>query len=687
MTRLTALISMTLAGLLLCQVLQASEDGQLDLPYEDAGLSEREAAAFALERLTFGPRPGDVDRVLEMGLENWLLGQLDPQTDAAMSKRLEPLDALAMAPEEIVATFPSPGQLLRMAVDRGDISMDDYADATSGDSTDESAMLARRRQMMSMMGEDGYRPLRELSMQLMAQKMLRGTYSENQLEELLVDFWFNHFNVAATDNQSRPHVLSYERDAIRPHVLGDFRDMLGATASHPAMLTYLDNGASRAEEGQKTTLDFNIQRSGSQAARGMGRGGRGQLRGGGRAGGGDPAQRMMERMRSDEQRRDRNPNAARPRGLNENYARELMELHTLGVDGGYSQEDVVDVARAFTGWTYRPPRRGDGSRQPRLPPQRIAERIGIVQRDQMIFHPGFHDAEVKTVLGKKLPAGRGIEDGDEVLDLLVAHPSTAGHISRKLAIRFVSDEPPRALVDRLADTFMRTQGDIAAMMRTLVESPHFWGSRGDKIKSPFELAMASLRALDAEITHPAQLAEWIERMGQPLYRYQAPTGFPDEADFWVNSGALLNRMNFGLQLASGRIRGVEVDLAALNGGREPESSEHALEVYAGLLMPDRELDEALALLEPNLTAPDFSDRVDAAAPAAPSDSEARRMSSEGEMAPERIARSRERGRTDGQGRRGRPGRASRDAPVETGPVSPLAQVVGLIVGSPEFQRR
>jgi uncharacterized protein (DUF1800 family) len=251
----------------------------------------------------------------------------------------------------------------------------------------------------------------------------------------------------------------------------------------------------------------------------------------------------------------------RPRGLNENYARELLELHTLGVDGGYTQDDVVAVARAFTGWTTYPPGPLRGEVEERIERARRFPDAGFVFEESFLFRADAHDAGGKTILGRRYPAGRGIEDGVEVLDQLARHPSTARHLATRLAVRFVADEPPAALVDRLAASYLASGGDLRRLMRELVESPELWSpdARHAKVKSPFELAASALRAVGAELRDPRPTLEWISRMGQPLYACQAPTGYPDHAEAWVNTGALVHRINFGAELAGGRIAGVDLD--------------------------------------------------------------------------------------------------------------------------------
>jgi uncharacterized protein (DUF1800 family) len=370
------------------------------------------------------------------------------------------------------------------------------------------------------------------------------------------------------------------------------------------MLLYLDNAQSSAAPGSVTTLD-------------------------------DAMEQRRPGMRRMAARRPKAPEEAkkrRPQGLNENYARELMELHTLGVDGGYTQQDVVEVARAFTGWSVLPagPFRRDAER--RIERVRRAGGLGFESEGEFLFRADQHDAGAKVVLGRKLPAGRGIEDGEEVLDLLAAQPATARHLATKLAARFVADQPPKSLVDRLTAVYLRSGGDVREMLRALAESPEFWApeARGAKIKSPFELAASAIRAVGGRVEDPRATLRWIAEMGQPLYACQAPTGYPDRAESWVNAGALLQRMNFGLQLAARKIPGVRMDLSSLAGGHEPASRDEALRAYATLLMPGRDLTQALAALAPVANDPGLDKKVTA---------------------------------------------------------TPVEQAVGVILGSPEFQRR
>jgi len=318
-----------------------------------------------------------------------------------------------------------------------------------------------------------------------AAKLSRAVLSDRQLYEQMVDFWENHFSVFAGKGQTRLFIPAYDRDVIRPRAMGKFRDLLGAVAKSPAMLFYLDNAQSSADSMHNTL------------------------------------RQVRQRPR---------------RGLNENYARELMELHTLGVDGGYSQRDVIEVARALTGWGIDP------------------------REGAFVFRPAVHDADQKTVLGTQLSAGRGIEDGEQVLDILASHPATAHHIVKKLAVRFISDSAPPALVERCAGVFTASEGDIRETLKCVVTSPEFFSRAAyrAKVKTPFELVASALRAANATPDATPRSAQIVARLGQPIFGRQTPDGWPDQAAEWVNAGAMVNRTNFGLALAAGRVPGVRV---------------------------------------------------------------------------------------------------------------------------------
>ena len=434
------------------------------LPTDDA------AIVHALARLAFGARPGDVESVKVMGLGTWIERQLEPRRldDRAAEQALAALPTLTMSIAQLQKQYPRP-----------------LPREKSADPQMAPRALDERPSPEKL-------PIRIVA-EMQSARLVRAIESERQLEEVMVDFWFNHFNVHAAKGEVKWYVTAYERDVIRPNALGRFGDLLRGTATHPAMLFYLDNWLS-------TRPDF-TRRFG--------------------------------------------PDRGKRAGLNENYARELMELHTLGVDGGYTQNDVTEVARAFTGWTIDRPR--DAAR--------------------FVFRPPMHDRGEKTILGMRLPAGGGQDDGERVLSLLLHHPATARFIATKLVRRFVADEPPPALMERVAATFRATEGDVKAMLRTIVASPEFWApdARQAKIKKPFEYVASAVRAVGGHVDARAGflLARSAAEMGEGLYGAQPPTGYPDRADAWVNAGALLARMNFALALTQRRLPGVTLDLSPL----------------------------------------------------------------------------------------------------------------------------
>jgi uncharacterized protein (DUF1800 family) len=727
---MTLLTSVALAGGLAWGRQGATADphrASLRLPWKEAGLTERQAAAHLLNRFAFGPRPGEIDQVVATGLDRWCERQLaadlpDPNLDA----RLHDLPALAMSQADMVRIYRNPGQILAQAVKEGVIDKSELAAAKSdqglkrqfatgnangngrggnggpgknagrpagldqgagGDAEIERPEL--RAKLLEFARERGYRPERELQGQLLAQKVFRAAESQNQLREVMTDFWFNHFNISATNGRSRPYLLAFERDAIRPNALGTVRGLLEATARHPAMLYYLDNADSTAAPDAPTLMGDEMQAM--RASRPPFRGPGGYPR--------PPA--------------GKRPPPQKGHGLNENYARELLELHTLGVDGGYTQKDVIEVARAFTGWTVLPSGPAREAVEKRLEKVRQFGGLGFQVDGDFLFRADMHDSAAKVILGRQLPPGHGIEDGERVLDLLAGHPSTARHLATQLAVRFVSDKPPQALVERLVATYDHSRGDVRAMLRTLVQSPEFWSREavGAKVKSPLELAVSAVRATGAHVEDPRPLLAWIGRMGEPLYAYQAPTGYPDRGDAWVNTGSLLNRMNFGLQFASQRIPGLDMDLPSLHDGLEPESREAALRTYSALLLPGRDLAATIRLLAPMVSDPGVLHRVDEAAPKE-SPQAVQAHAEDDEMAVGGGGGGRP--EAAGGGGRGRPGAGAAGAAGPAGdpraaqfaaggwrqqrgevvrvpqpqhPPTAIEQVVGVILGSPEFQRR
>jgi uncharacterized protein (DUF1800 family) len=590
-----------------------------------AMMDGQKRAVHALNRLTFGPRSGDVERVMRMGVDKWIELELHPDKidDSALDARLGPFRTLHMDTKEIVETFP-PNQLIKQIADgKASLPRDptkravyeaqlqryedkqerkeeaakvssasgdsqsasgegtasrgndgggvcrDGACPVSGDSTNpadadqmrrrEERRLAnlktqelldlpadeRMKEILKMSPGDrqaiavaakgartdalmeGMSPQQKETMlalnnpeqvvvnELMQAKMLRAIYSERQLDEVMTDFWFNHFNVFINKGADRYLLTSYERDAIRPHVLGKFEDLLVATAKSPAMLFYLDNWLSVGPNSE-IALGIAPQR---RNRRGYGTGSDNRPRG--------------------------NFKAKRASGLNENYGRELMELHTLSVNGGYSQKDVTEVAKVFTGWTLEQPKKGGDFR----------------------FEPRMHEPGDKIVLGHRIKQN-GEKEGLEVLHLLARNPKTAHFISQKLAMRFVSDDPPAVLVDRMTQTFLKKDGDIREVLRTMFKAPEFWssGTYRAKVKTPLEFVVSAVRASGAEVEDARALVGTLNNMGMLPYGMMPPTGYSMKADVWVNSSALLGRMNFALGLAAGKIRGVKVDSGSRAAG-------------------------------------------------------------------------------------------------------------------------
>jgi len=512
----------------------------------------------ALNRLTFGPRPGDIEAVNAVGLDRWIEQQLNPSSlpeNPQVAARLSTFDTLNMSTAEMVHYYPTP-QMVKQMVDghipfpidgqtrymveklarrvkaqdaaaaqpstqdnsdfharsipnQWQLNPDQLDIVETGKPADQVALLepmpsAEQYDILDSM-PNGVRqklfqfaspelrrkiqifngPIQVVNQDLMESKLIRAVYSNRQLEEVLTDFWYNHFNVNLDKGADRYMVTAYERDVIRPNVLGHFKDLLTATAESPAMLFYLDNWQSAGPDN----------RPGAQKRR--------------------------------------------QQGLNENYGRELMELHTLGVDGGYTQKDVTEVARCFTGWTIREPRRGGGFE----------------------FNARLHDDGEKQVLGVTIPAGRGVDDGFKVIDILAHHPSTAHFISKSLAIRFVSDNPPEYLVARMARTFTATDGDLREVMRTMIYSPEFWDPSNfrSKVKSPLEMVASAVRVVGGDVDYANSLTGVMNQLGEPLYRKVEPTGYSNRSTDWMNSASLLARMNFSIALAQNKIQGVKVN--------------------------------------------------------------------------------------------------------------------------------
>lgn len=632
---------------------------RLHFPYKEAGLTKRQAAAHLLGRFTFGAKPGDIDAVANMGLENWFEQQLTGQLpERNLDQKLSDYSALKLSNTEVVNTFPKTAKVLRMAVKDGVIDKDSVNKANKG---------VYKNQLAAYMQQKGLQPEKELFRQLANQKVLRAAYSNNQLQEVMTDFWFNHFNVSITKNDCAAFIPAYERDVIRPNALGKFEDLLLATAKSPAMLMYLDNFSS-------TGADTAIKSDGNNALkRRISLGMQKRL--------GDSAYEKLK---------DRVNQKKKPSGLNENYAREVMELHTLGADGGYTQSDVTQAARVLTGWTVYPLSDYGASNAIKKVIDRIGENHltehGFTHDGDFLFAANRHDNGSKVVLGKTFSAGGGYGEGVQLLKMLAHHSSAAKFICKKIAVRFASDNPPQSLIDKMVKTFTGKDGDIRQVLITMVSSPEFWKKEAvrAKTKSPFELAVSAVRSLNADIVMPYQLYNWIDKMGQKIYFYQAPTGFPHKGQYWINTGALLNRMNFGLALASQRIPGVKIDLLALNNGHEPESAEAALAIYSKIIMPERDLTETVKRLTPLLRDPELEKKIDKAADKATLPQQERGTSNQSEMTNEDIEEN------TGKNKQGKKGAGKNNfAAVATAKETNnmMSQVVGIIIGSPEFQRR
>jgi uncharacterized protein (DUF1800 family) len=468
-----------------------------------AELSPEQKTLHFLSRTSFGPTQEEIRRVNRLGIRAYLDEQLDPEkiSDNVSEEKVAALKTMRLSSRELFELYPPP----KVAQERG----------------------------MSMSGE--MNTPRFIILELQQARLLRAVYSQRQLYEVMVDFWNNHFNIFAAKGADRWLTTGYERDTIRPHALGRFRDLLLATAQSPAMLFYLDNWLSVSPNGAMAALPAN----------------------------------------------------ARRRGLNENYAREIMELHTLGVDGGYTQQDVHEVARCFTGWTLVRPR-GDA---------------------EFRFEPRLHDQGAKTVLGTRIAAGGGVEDGMKVIDLLVRHPSTARFIAAKLSRRFVADEPPTSVVNAAADAFRRTDGDIRTVIRTIIESPEFYSPEvyRAKVKKPLEYVASALRVTNAETKVTHQLLRYLGRMGEPLFLAQPPTGYPDTGASWISPDMLLTRMNFAADLVGNRLDGARVQSAALRDTQQFVRliAPDALSSTTRAALAETEGPEALAVL---LAAPEFQRR-------------------------------------------------------------------------------
>jgi hypothetical protein len=739
----------------------AADDNDAMMPQaaRTAPLNPQEKALHALNRLTFGPRPGDEAAIEKMGFDPWLERQLNPGTidDSAFEKRMESFPAMKLSQQELERRFPSP-QVIRAMSLRGVGSMPSdpelhaiYADAEAAydenqkrvavglppvgapaangqaadgedpamqapvmdpnaTKTDVNEMNAQSMQMPAhVTGKNGTKtrgkyaetpmaadevsailalapdarmqkllalspqqmlafregmlpqqrqrllqglspeqieavlamqggPVRVVGGEALETRLLRDVYSERQLQAVMTDFWLNHFNVYIRKNGDESYYLpDYERKTILPHALGNFESLLVATAQSPAMLVYLDNWES---VGPDSSFVENVQ--------------------------------ALKKHQEQLQKLDLNkqlPNAGQglqrlPQGINENYARELMELHTLGVNGGYTQKDVQEVAKVFTGWTITQPYRPGGG--------------------EPIFDPARHEGGDKIVLGHVIKSG-GQKEGLEVLHILATSPATAKFISTKLAIRFVSDNPSPALIDAMAKTFLETNGNIPSVLRTMFHSPEFWspGTYRAKVKTPLEFVASALRASNAQVGNPQPLVQALDRLGMPIYGMQTPNGYSWKKDDWVSSNALIGRMNFALVLSGGRVPGTMTSwppLLGASGDADVVSSptpatERQLEgLILGEPAADRTRETVLQQFN-NPTAQQLAEKNFNQRPASDSDmAEMSGASTNGAASQGRASLVRTRGR-QGLGQR------------QNQPETPLDTMAGLLMGSPDFQRR
>jgi uncharacterized protein (DUF1800 family) len=619
-------------------------------------LTQDQRAIHALNRLTFGPRPGDLDHVLQVGIDKWIDEQLHPESidDSALNARLGPLRTLRMQPKELVQNFPSPGMIKAIADGKAQLPNDSLqgmvyrsqlsrlqiqnkqkataaivtvADAASRNPED--ILRDQQKQMATALAKDllalpkeeriptlegysgdqllalgtntpgdlrdklnadftpeqreafqalGYPPSVPVA-ELQVGKLLRAIYSERQLLEVMTDFWFNHFNVFVNKDADQHYTTAYERDVIRPHALGKFRDLLIATAQSPAMLFYLDN---------------------------------------------------WESIGADSKAAVNNKSPEAKRGLNENYAREIMELHTLSVGGGYSQNDVVELAKVLTGWTIDNPGQAGG----------------------FIFDARKHEPGDKHVLGETIHEN-GEQEGLEMLDKLASSPQTAHFIAEKLAERFVADDPPASLVNRLAQRFVQTGGEIREVLHTLFASPEFWSPQAyrAKVKTPLEFVVSAVRASGADVGNPSPLVQRLAKMGEPLYLMQPPTGYSMHADYWTNSDALLDRLNFALQMTNNQVGGVKFDAPKLLSlGVLTDIQSHDAHETGSRDLEMRGADRAMALLEWTLLQGDVSKQTQ-------------------NLLEERLEEQ------------------EHITPLMKDPSKGLASIAGILLGSPEFQKR
>ncbi len=709
-----AVISVICATLVAPQAFAETANSSIGIPAPRlaAPLTQQQKVLHTLNRFTFGPRPGDEQAAAKMGLDAWFDRQLHPETidDSDLEARMDAFPAMRLSQADLLRRFPSPAVIRQMAK-RGDSLPSDpveraiYGDAiaafeaktkdktaadaktqkdsmtapdagmqedgqaeasqtgdrqpvmpqtadakgkrqsdvTAASPEDVQAVLAlspdeRMQRLISMQPAEmlsfraalkprqrlevlrGLTPeqieiaaalqggtLRVVGAEALESRLVRDVYSERQLQAVMTDFWLNHFSVYAKKSQNEPYYLaSYENETVLPNALGKFEDLLVATAESPAMLMYLDNWQSIGPDSLAATR---VKRLGQFAPK------------------------LAQAV---------------PKGLNENYARELMELHTLGVNGGYTQKDVIEVAKCFSGWTIDRPYQGGGFR----------------------FEPNRHEGGSKVVLGRTIPEG-GMNEGLTVLHMLATNPATAKFISNKLAVRFVSDTPPPALVDRMAATFLRTNGDIKAVMGTMFHSQEFSSPEvyRAKLKTPIEFMASALRASDAAVNNPLPLVQAMEQLGMPIYGMQTPNGYSWQSEPWASSNALVSRMNFAVVLSGSRLPGTRTDWPQLLGEPDAAASpatEHKLET---LILGGPAAERTRTTVLQQASNPDLQKTALESFALKPADE------SDPDVGGATLKRKR-------QGKGGATDFLRADLPE-----TPLDTMAGLLLGSPDFQRR
>ncbi len=549
--------------------------------------SDRTEIVHVLNRITFGPRAGDVEAVQKMGLHNYIERQLHPETidDSAVEQQVAQFELLQMSPQELSTLFLEDTkrflkkQQKQLAANGGTANP---AQVPADIQPPAPPTPQSPNKMGDIINEVGqWRSVAAIG-QLEQAKLVRAVDSERQLQEVLADFWNNHFNIDVKKGPCRVWKIVDDRDVIRPHIWGRFRDLLEASAKSPAMLHYLDN-ATNTVERMVSPMEQQMQAMVLKNALGPAL-----------PTDADPAM-ANEPLKPKKQG-----------GINENYAREIMELHTLGVDGGYTQKDVQEVARCFTGWTINR------------------------QTGEFVFRPRLHDNGAKVVLGHEIPAGGGIRDGETVLDILASHPSCAHFISREMCQRFVSDDPPAALVDRIAGVFQKTNGDLRQVTEAILTSPEFLSpaTYGNKIKSPLEFAVSAVRASDSTIVpkdpppfdklRPTmegagvmgrgqaadrvsnakrQSLNWhIYELGEPLFACTPPTGYKEVSKTWVSPGALIERLNFAMALTEQRVSDIRFNPKNILGGTDLDKPEGILNQSVAVLLQNNITDSTMKVL-------------------------------------------------------------------------------------------